>query len=181
MKILVTGNPSYQGLAQGIYTALNDPLDYEVEFIGRHNGWDLRNFDLVADYAKDFDVFINSLYIPNQGQAILLDKVYEKFKQGHIINISSTVVYWDNGEVQYNNDKSHLEKHSKKLSNECCWNNSNIKVSCIAYGPLDSESKKLDTQNKISLIEAGNIIKFVIESSNCNINYLVVDPIQIKN
>jgi len=175
MKILITGNPEYIGLAQGISTVLKD---HDLEFIGRHNDWDIRDFDKVADYAKDFDVFINSLYIPNQGQTVLLDKVYEKFNKGHIINISSTVVYWNNGDDDYNDDKAALEKHSKKLSNKCCWGNSNIKVSCVAYGPLDSKSKKESVQNKISLTDAANAIKFIIESKDANINYIVIDPIQ---
>ena len=63
MRILVTGNPNYKGLCKGIYEAYNHNF---VEFIGRWNDWDLGDFEKVANYAKDFDVFVNSqlgLYI----------------------------------------------------------------------------------------------------------------------
>ena len=61
MRILVTGNPNYKGLCKGIYEAYNHNF---VEFIGRWNDWDLGDFEKVANYAKDFDVFVNSQYGP---------------------------------------------------------------------------------------------------------------------
>ena len=60
-RILVTGNPNYEGLCKGIFEAYNHN---RVEFIGRHNGWDMNDAEKVANYAKDFDVFVNSLYGP---------------------------------------------------------------------------------------------------------------------
>ena len=54
MKIVVTGNPNYEGLCKGIYEAYNHNF---VEFIGRYNGWDLTDFDKVAEYVKDHNVF----------------------------------------------------------------------------------------------------------------------------
>ena len=86
-RILVTGNPNYEGLCKGIFEAYNHN---RVEFIGRHNGWDMNDAEKVANYAKDFDVFVNSLYGPDGQQNKILEAVYSKFEKGHIINISST-------------------------------------------------------------------------------------------
>lgn len=132
MKILVTGNPNYEGLAKGIAQAMSN---YNIEFIGRHNGWKMNDYDTIAEKAIEYDVFVNSLYIPDEGQTQLLDKVYNRFEKGHIINISTTSVYWNNGSVKYLREKGSLETYSKKLSNKSSWENSPIKVSCIAYGP----------------------------------------------
>ena len=49
-RILVTGNPNYEGLCKGIFEAYNHN---RVEFIGRHNGWDMNDAEKVANYAKD--------------------------------------------------------------------------------------------------------------------------------
>ena len=82
MKIVVTGNPNYQGLCKGIQKIFGP----DVEFIGRWNGWDVTNLDSIADYVKDYDVFINSQYGPNGEQIKLLEKVYPIFKGNHIIS-----------------------------------------------------------------------------------------------
>ena len=81
-RILVTGNPNYEGLCKGIYEAYNHN---RVEFIGRWNGWDLGDFKKVADHAKDFDVFVNSQYGTDNEQVDILNAVYNKFERGHII------------------------------------------------------------------------------------------------
>ena len=90
-RILVTGNPNYDGLCKGIYEAYNRN---RVEFVGRWNGWDLGDFEKLANHAKDFDIFVNSQYGPNGEQVDILNAVYNKFEQGHIINISSTTSYY---------------------------------------------------------------------------------------
>ena len=51
MKIIITGNPNYEGLCKGLYKAYNGN---QLEFIGRHNGWDMQDLDAVADYIKDY-------------------------------------------------------------------------------------------------------------------------------
>jgi short-subunit dehydrogenase len=177
MKILVTGNPNYDGLASGIFQIFKNK---NIEFISRFNNWNLFAHHAVAEYAKDFDVFINSTYVPNEGQINILKSVYEKFQQGHIINISSTVVYWNNQKnLDYYNDKVKLENLSKTLSLNGI-SGSPIKVSCIAFGELDTSSQRSrnDNRNKINVYDAATIIEQVIESKN-NISYLNLDPIQI--
>ena len=107
MKIVVTGNPNYEGLCKGIYEAYNHNF---VEFIGRYNGWDLTDFDKVAEYVKDHNVFVNSQYGPNGEQVELLHKVYEKFNGEHIVNISSTTSYWGDGY----NPENYLQNKRKR-------------------------------------------------------------------
>jgi hypothetical protein len=92
MRILVTGNPNYEGLCKGIYEAYNHNF---VEFIGRWNGWNMNDSNAIADKAADYDVFVNSQYGPDGQQLDILNAVYDKFDTGHIINISSTSAYWN--------------------------------------------------------------------------------------
>ena len=180
MRILITGNPNYKGLCQGIYEAYNKN---NIEFIGRHNGWDISDYEKVADYVKDFDVFVNSLYGPNGEQVRLLKSVYDKFEQGHIINISSTSSYWGDGPSpeKYIKNKTELDDLSKSLCRNVCWNGSRIRISNIAFGQLNSKSQqnRQDGRKKISLVEAGKFVQWVINSpKTLNIHYIALDPIQ---
>ena len=178
-RILVTGNPNYDGLCKGIYEAYNRN---RVEFVGRWNGWDLGDFEKLANHAKDFDIFVNSQYGPNGEQVDILNAVYNKFEQGHIINISSTTSYWGDGysPKNYLKNKTALDELSKKLCKNVCWGNSKIRVSNIAFGQLNSQSQKQkDDKHKISLLEAGNLVKWEIDTpSNTNVHYIALDPIQ---
>ena len=179
MKIVVTGNPNYEGLCKGIYEAYNHNF---VEFIGRYNGWDLTDFDKVAEYVKDHNVFVNSQYGPNGEQVELLHKVYEKFNGEHIVNISSTTSYWGDGynPENYLQNKTALDEASKKCSKYGTFGTSKIRVSNIAFGQLASATQKQKSNNKkISLLDAGKLVKWVIDSPrDMNFHYIAVDPIQ---
>ena len=178
-KILVTGNPNYEGLCKGIYEAYNHN---RVEFIGRWNDWDLGDFEKVANYAKDFDVFVNSQYGPDGEQVDILNAVYDKFERGHIINMSSTTSFWGDGYSPegYLENKTALDKRSKELCKNVCWGNSKIRMSNIAFGQLNSKTQKLkDDKHKISLQQAGQLVKWVIDSPTyTNVHYIALDPIQ---
>ena len=180
MKILVTGNPNYEGLCKGIYEAYNHNF---VEFIGRWNGWDMNNSKAIADKAANYDIFVNSQYGPDGQQLDILNAVYDRFDTGHIINISSTSAYWNNGPDVYLKNKKALEYRSKELSQISCWGKTPIRVSCISFGQLQSETqKKRDNKNKISLLEAGRLVKWVIDSPrSMNLHHIAVDPIQIES
>ena len=71
MKILATGNPNYDGLCSGINSTLDN-----VDFIGRWNNWNMEDFDAIGEKAKDYDVFINSQFGPNDLQLHILNSVY---------------------------------------------------------------------------------------------------------
>ena len=193
MKIVVTGNPNYEGLCKGIYKTFGP----DVEFIGRWNGWDVTDLDAVADYVKDFDVFVNSQYGPNGEQIQLLEKVYPIFKGDHIVNISSTTSWWDkvwdttkpmdliegfpeDDQARYFQNKMNLDIMARKLSKNVCWGTNKIRISNIAFGQLASKYKvQKNHVNKISLTQAASIVKWVIDSpTNMNVHYIAVDPIQ---
>jgi len=178
MRILITGNPSYQGLTQGIVRT----SESGIECIGRYNGWDINDVEKIADYAKNFEIFINSQYGPDGQQLKILEAVYKKFGTGHIINISSTSSYWGDGSSEdYIRNKTHLDDLSKRLCKNICWGPSSIRITNIAFGQLASEGqqRRKDGRKKISLEEAGKIVKWVIDSPNTyNIHYISLDPIQ---
>ena len=178
-RILVTGNPNYEGLCKGIYEAYNNN---RVEFIGRWNNFDLGDFEAVGNKAKDCDVFVNSQYGPDGEQVDILNAVYSKMESGHIINISSTTSYWGDGysPKNYLKNKTALDERSKELCKNVCWGNSKVRITNIAFGQLNSKTQKVkDDKNKISLLEAGKLVKWVIDfPPNINLHYISLDPIQ---
>jgi len=179
MKILITGNPEFQGLCHGLQEVLSM---YELKFISRGTGYDLYDFENVSEMAKDYDVFINSTNIPDDGQLKMLDMVYSKWSMGHIINVSTTSVYWNNQtKIKYYEQKLKLEQRSKELSNQSAEFGNDIRISCIAYGQLDTpeQRKHYDGRKKMSVITAANYIKMLIESpKDINIHYICLDPRQ---
>ena len=180
MKVLVTGNPNYKGLAYGIQQAL-DGTEHTVEFIGRWNDWNIRETDKVAEYAKDFDVFVNSQYGPTGEQQNLLTDIYDSFAKGHIINIGSSREYWRDKDDAYTANKVELHDMSRERCTWHCFGNSDIKMSYISFGNLASESQlaRNDDKARIDLKQAGEYIKWIIEQpSNINLHYLALDPVQ---
>lgn len=179
MKILITGNPKYEGLAQGLAKVL---VDYDITFISRNNGYDLTDVQTITEIAKDYDVFINNTNIPNDGQLKLLDSVYNSWSEGLIINVSTTSVYWDNKKnIDYYNSKLKLEQRSKELSSKSAEHGNKIRVSCIAFGELNTESQRSrqDGRNKMLLTDAAQYVKILIDSpKTININYICLDPKQ---
>ena len=74
-----------------------------------------------------------------------------------------------------------LDGRSKRLAKNVCWGDSKIRISNIAFGQLNSQSQKNkdDTRHKISLLEAGKYVKWVIDSPrDINLHYIALDPIQ---
>lgn len=181
MKILITGNPNYSGLCSGLKTVL---YDKHVTYISRNNNYDLTDIPSIVNIAKNFNVFINSTNIPNDGQLNLLNAVYDSWAYGQIINVSTSSVYWNNQKnPEYYYRKLRLEKRSKELSGLSIEQGKGPRVSCIAFGELDTESQRSrnDQRVKIMLDLAANYIKLLIDAPpELNINYLCIDPVQTK-
>ncbi len=181
MKILVTGNPNYEGLCQGLSQILTG---YDVTFVSRSNGYDLSNVPLITEIARNYNIFINSTNVPNDGQLKLLESIYENCNLEHIINVSTTSVYWTNKKrLDYFESKSRLEQRSKELSSLSIENKNNTRVSCIAFGELNTQSQRdrKDGREKMLLTTAAQYVKLLIDSPpTININYLCVDPRQTK-
>lgn len=182
MRIIVTGNPDFKGLCHGLKSVLDS---YEVTYISRSNGYDLSDVEYITNIIKDYDVFINSTNVPNDGQLNLLNSVYNAWDAGYIINVSTTSVYWNNQKnLEYYERKLRLEQRSKELSNQSAEFGHNVRVSCIAFGELDtiSQQSRNDNRNKMSVVTAANYIKMLIESpADININYICLDPRQTNS
>lgn len=179
MRIVITGNPNYNGLSHGLKNVLQG---YDITFLSRSLGHDLSDINTITDIIKDYDVFVNSTNIPNDGQLKLLDSVYSVWDVGYIINVSTTSVYWNNQKnIDYYTQKLKLENRSKELSNQSVEHGNNIRVSCISFGELDtvSQRNRNDNRNKLNLLQAASYVKMLIESpSYLNINYICLDPKQ---
>lgn len=182
MRIIVTGNPGFEGLCYGLESVLQS---YDVTYISRSNGYDLTNIEAMTDIIKDYDILINSTHIPDDGQLNLLNKVYSAWNSGHIINVSTTSVYWNNQKKpKYYEQKLRLEQRSKELSNQSAEFGHNVRVSCIAFGALDTPEKRKsnDGRSKMNVITAANYIKMIIDSpKEININYICLDPRQTNS
>jgi hypothetical protein len=142
--ILCTGNPNGNTIASAIQKKFP-----QAEFVSRATGHDLRFWDpgsedLFRNKIKDYNIFINSSFICNNGQLALLEATYQEWAnngiQGHIINIGSTSEWLGINDVQINDDaqgnysiqKRALRDRSLQLNNK-----KGIKTSHIIAGGLN--------------------------------------------
>lgn len=181
MKIFVTGNPNYDGLCSGLKEVL---YDRDVTYASRNFGQDLTDIDSIVELAQGYDILVNSTNIPNNGQIKLLNSVYDRWTSGHIINVSTTSVFWNNQKnIEYYYNKFLLENRSRELSNLSIETGKGPKVSCIAFGALDTTSQRLknDGRIKMPVVTAATYVKLLIDSpSTVSISYLCLDPIQTE-
>ena len=103
-------------------------------------------------------------------------------KQGHIINIGSTVDRSTKGaEWIYPQEKQALKSLSHQLAMLGIWGQSGIRVSYISFGSLETKkvSEKHPDRTLMNVTQAAEYIKWVIDAPiNININELHMDPIQ---
>jgi NAD(P)-dependent dehydrogenase (short-subunit alcohol dehydrogenase family) len=188
MKILITGSPNY-----GIASALNNLLsaNHELTFIGkRFNGSDLTyevEMTKLAVASLNYDVFINNSRLSNYAQIRLFEKVYTTWLRnnktnGRIINVGSTVDIASDKVLQYGAEKAALKRISEQAGQACVFRKSNIKVTYLSMGWVDTPivNEHLPNVKKHSVDEIAEAIRFIIEYpySNTNISEIRLEPIQ---
>ena len=182
-KVLMTGNPTY-GLAEKFNIVCPT-----TDFASRDNGYDLcekKGRDKLAVESLKYDVFINSSALYQFNQSLVLETVWKKWKehnkQGHIINIGSTVDRSTKGaEWIYPQEKKALKSMSHQFSMLGIWGQSGIRVSYISFGSLETKkvSEKHPDRKLMNVTQAAEYIQWVIDAPiNININELHMDPIQ---
>lgn len=185
MKTLITGNKNY-GLAKAVSEVL------PCSFASRSNGFDLCNStdrQRLAEESLNYDVFINCAALWRFNQTLVLQDVWNLWEknahQGHIINIGSTADVATKATAwAYPIEKKALREQSANLALMSVWSNTNIRVSYISLGSLDTDKvkKKHPDRTRMSLQQAAEMIAWVVNSPNSlNINSLHVDPIQQGN
>ena len=183
MKIMMTGNPDY-GLAEKF--AVVCP---QTDFVSRTNSYDLcskEGRNIIAQSSLSYDVFINSSALYQFNQTLVLETVWKKWKennkQGHIINIGSTVDRSTKGaEWIYPQEKKALKSLSHQYAMMGIWGGSGIKVSYIAFGSLQTKKvhEKHPDRKLMNVTQAAEYIKWIMDApANININELHMDPIQ---
>tara|TARA_B100000989_G_scaffold281091_1_gene245025 strand:- start:3872 stop:4423 length:552 start_codon:yes stop_codon:yes gene_type:complete len=183
MKVLMTGNPDY-GLAEKFSI-----VHTQTDFVSRTNSYDLCTKEgrvIVAQSSLDYDVFINSSALYQFNQTLLLEAVWknwkEKNKQGHIINIGSTVDRSTKGaEWIYPQEKKALKSLSHQYAMLGIWGDSGIRVSYVSFGSLDTKkvNAKHPDRKLMNVTQAAEYIKWIIDAPiNINISELHMDPIQ---
>jgi NAD(P)-dependent dehydrogenase (short-subunit alcohol dehydrogenase family) len=179
----MTGNPTY-GLAEKFNIVCPG-----TQFASRVNNHDLCSKQgriTVAQESLKYDVFINSSALYQFNQSLVLETVWktwkENNKQGHIINIGSTVDRSTKGaEWIYPQEKKALKSMSHQYAMLGIWGGTNIKVSYISFGSLETTKVKTKHPDRtlMNVIQAAEYIKWVIDAPiNININELHMDPIQ---
>lgn len=157
-KILCTGNPEDQGVAQEIRK-----LYPESAFVSRSSGYDFLNFNKETELnfrrkIKDFNVFINYSWVSHGVQERLLRIVAEEWNAGHVVNIGSTNE--DNAilaeaEPEYTEDKLKLRRASLDLNNE------NFKTTHVVVGGFRATS--VNSKATMDPANIANTIKWAIE------------------
>jgi len=178
----MTGNPEY-GLAEKFDSVR------QTDFASRSNSYDLctkQGRNDLAQLSLTYDVFINSSALYQFNQTLVLETVWKTWKQnnkqGHIINIGSTVDRSTKGaEWIYPQEKKALKSLSHQLAMLGIWGGSGIRVSYVSFGSLKTKKvhEKHPDRTLMNVTDAANYISWVIESpSTVNINELHIDPIQ---
>ena len=179
----MTGNPNY-GLAEKF--SIVQP---QTDFASRSNDYNLCTKQDRVKLAQDslgYDVFVNSSALYQFNQTLVLETVWkawkENNKQGHIINIGSTVDRSTKGaEWIYPQEKKALKSLSHQYAMLGIWSGSGIRVSYISYGSLETKKvhEKHPDRKLMNVTQAAEYIKWVIDAPiNININELHMDPIQ---
>jgi NADP-dependent 3-hydroxy acid dehydrogenase YdfG len=179
--ILTTGNPTI-GLASAISSEIGG------DFISRTNGYDLCSDDgrkRAVAHSLNYDVFINCAALWRFNQTLLLQAVWEGWKQagksGRIVNIGSTADTGNRGTSWiYPTEKKALREYSRNLSMASAGG-SGIQVNYVSFGYLSTPSVEIKhpDKNKMALVEAAGYIKWIIKQPMlANFNELSMDPIQ---
>lgn len=185
-KILLTGNTGY-GLAAAIKNILEE--ENIIDTVSRSNGYDLTKEDIINTVALNslnYDIFINNSALYHFYQTWLFDTVWKTWKNsnksGYIINIGSTTDRTTKGsEWIYQIEKKSLREISNTRSLLSVWGETNIRVTYISFGSLNTP-KVIDKHPERILLDtekAAYYIKWLIDQpEHININEISIDAIQ---
>jgi hypothetical protein len=168
MKILCSGNPTHETIANGIKQIYTD-----AEFASRATGYDLRFWEHESEtYFRNrivnYNVFINASYLCKWGQHQLLEITHEVWSEnrikGHIINIGSSAeldgVRDDRG---YHGPYSIQKSTLRQLS--IYYNRKNdIKCTHVVVGGINDG--KPGNELGIRPIEVAKTIQYALENSS---------------
>jgi len=162
MKILCSGNPQHQTVANGV-----KQIYPEADFASRATGFDLRFWSEGSELhfrnaIANYTVFVNSSFVCGWGQHQLLTVTHEVWSTnntpGHIINIGSTAEFLgrDSQYASYTVQKQALQKLSLSLNGK-----NKIKTSHIIVGGINDG--KPGHEDWLNVRTVAETIKFVIE------------------
>jgi hypothetical protein len=167
-KILCTGNPNKQGIANAVANRFPDS-----DFIYLSNGYDLTvstGQEKFKSIIKNYNVFINISQLSNNSQEKLLKIAHEEGMKGHVFNIGSIAEYkrWEWYDSNYTDEKRNLRETSLDLCSEF------FKTTHIIVGGFqDSSNNHPDRMDPMEIVRT---INFVLES-NVNIPIIGVEKI----
>jgi hypothetical protein len=157
-RILCTGNPKDQGIAQAILKIFPN-----AEFVSRTNGYNLRypSKEIETKFReklKNYNIFINNAYIDYGCQENLLKIVREEWQEGHVFNIGTLDEYekWAWREPEYTEEKRRLRELGLMMGNE------KFKTTHIIVGGFQALTEgSLKTMDPIHIAES---IKWILDA-----------------
>jgi hypothetical protein len=167
MKIICTGNPNRQGIAQSLQRLYPD-----ITFVSRSNGYDLTTEQGLAKFKEllpTYNVFVNHSQLTGNTQRVLLQLARELWTRGHVINIGSVMEFpqWEWIEPKAAEEKRLLRNLSLELSSE------HFKTTHLILGGLQSSNN--DSQ-RIHTDRVAETIKWILENVN-HVPLIYVDHI----
>jgi NAD(P)-dependent dehydrogenase (short-subunit alcohol dehydrogenase family) len=190
-KIIVSGNKDY-GLSGSLSRIFEDAYFCSRSSSG-HNLAKHEDREKFAQESLNYDVFINCSCLSQFRQVLLLEQVYQLWKdsnkKGHIISLGSTADTPVKGTSWvYPIEKKALRNYCRNLSMASLGGHghppSGIRVTYISPGYLSTP--KMEEKHKgVDKIDTGylaELIKWVIEQpAKYNLSEICLDPVQVSN
>ena len=158
LRVLCTGNPLDRGIAMATKKVFPN-----AEFISRTNGFDLsfpnaKDEQKFREKLKDYNLFINNVFVRQGVQEYLLRIVREEWTEGHVFNIGSLDEHkkWAGNDLPYTLDKLKLRESSLELGNEV------FKTTHIVVGGF--QALTVGTTPTMDPIHIANTIKWIAEA-----------------
>lgn len=158
MKVVITGHK--RGIGKSVYHYFNNDSNELVGF-SKSDGYDISNeqtIDEILFECFNADIFVNNAFDENSSQLILLQKVFNlwKNKSKIIINISSR---------HTNNEKEKYCLLKKQLDEFCQSNIFNLpNIINLKPGLIDTDRVKHVNNKKMDCAELVNILNFSLKS-----------------
>ena len=167
-KILCTGNPNKQGIANAVAHRFPDS-----NFIYLSNGYDLTvstGQEKFRSVIKNYNVFINISQLSNNSQEKLLKIAHEEGMKGYVFNIGSIAEYkrWEWYDGKYTEEKRNLREASLELCTEF------FKTTHIVVGGFQDATS--DHPDRMDPKEIVNAIQYILNST-VNIPIIGVEKI----
>lgn len=156
-KIICTGNPLHQGIADALTNVYKD-----ITFVSRSNGYDLstnEGLEKLKSILPNYNVLINNAFVDYGIKRKVLELARQVWSSGKVINIGSysEIRKYSLGTFYSTQDALELRELGFELGDE------KFQVTHLMVGPFKSSAKPM-SQESMDPIHIANTIKWVLEA-----------------